>query len=143
MRKILIRLSILALTLSLGIYAISLWSYFNPPYVKGTDKPVPYVVFQDNGISHIIEIGVDADVSREQLCATLAEVADIHQNDPAREYWYWEHMIIRAYFVKGGKRSYFTAGTLYRYIPVRYPVPEKEGRPDQFYTKAWLARLSL
>ncbi len=126
-----------------GIYATSMWAHFIPPYTKGIDEPVPYEVLADNGISHVIEIGVDANVSRSQLCATMNNVADTNQDDPAREYWIGEDLIVRAYLVRDGRKSYFKAGTLYRYIPVKHPVTEKEDRPDRFYTSVWLARLSL
>ena len=143
MRKLVICFFCIIFTFNIGIRVIPALNYFLPPYQRRTHKSVSYVIPNDNKLSPFIEIEVDASVSSEELCATLAEVADKHQNDAAREYWVTEYLTVRAYLVKDGKRSYFQAGTLYRYIPVRYPVPETKGRPDEFHTKVWLAKLSI
>jgi hypothetical protein len=143
MRKFLICFFCIIITFNVGVRIIPTWNYFLPPYEKGTHKSVSYMIPNDNGLNPFIEIEVDANVSSEELCATLAEVADKHQNDAAREYWVTEYLTVRAYLVKDGKRSYFQSGTLHRYIPVRYPVPETKGKPDEFYTQVWLAKLSL
>jgi hypothetical protein len=143
MCKSAIRLFVLALTFVVGIYTLSAWTYVSPPYVKGTHKYVPYVVSFDNKLTPLIEIELNENVSSEEMCATLAEVADRHEHDSIREYWVTEYLQIRAYLVKDGKRSYFEAGRLYRYIPATSPVRETEGKPDQFRTKFWLAKLSL
>jgi hypothetical protein len=140
MCKLAIRLSCITLTFVVGVYTLSALNYVSPPYVKETHKPVPYTVSFDNKLTPLIIIELDANVSSEEMCATLAEVADQHEHDSIREYWVTEYLQIRAYLVKDGKRSYFEAGRLYRYIPA---ASETEGKPDQFRTQFRLAKLSL
>jgi len=146
MRRIALHSPLALLTFVIGIAASQIWSFIWPPSVRCQGKPEPYVILRDNGLSPFIAIGIDEGVGENNLRATLRQVADEHQNDPAREYWIEEHLTIRAYLMRNGGTSYFQAATLYRYIPIRYPleVAQKDGpREDLFYKSLWLARRSL
>lgn len=120
MRRILLRLSILILTLVIGVLAHATWSAYNPPFVKGQDKPLPYTMLADNMIT-IIAIGVDSNVSERQLYATLSQAADEHMHDPARDYLFAPYLHVEAYLMKGEKQSSVVAGSLRRYVPPRNP----------------------
>lgn len=134
------------LTFLIGISASQTWFFIWPTSLACQGTPAPYVILVDNGLNPFISIGVDEGVSEQDLYATLRQVADKHQNDPAREYWIADHLTIHAYLIRNGLSSRFPATTLYRYIPIRYPLEaaQKDGpRADVFRRSLWLARRSL
>lgn len=146
MSSIALRPVVALVTFLIGISASQIWFFIWPTSLACQGTPVPYVILADNGLSPIIAIGVDEGVREQDLYATLRQVADEHQNDPAREYWIQEHLTIRAYLFRNGVASYFPAATLYRYIPIRNPpeAAQKDGpRADLFRRSPWLARRSL
>ena len=120
MRRILLKLSALIVTLIIGVLTHSAWLSYNPPFVKERDT-VPYVMLADNMIT-IIAIGVDANISERQLHATLSQAADEHMNDPAREYLFFPYLNVEAYLIKDGKQSSEMAGSLGRHVPPRNPT---------------------
>ena len=87
MHRILLQLPIALLTFLIGIAIGQLWSFIRPPSVTCQGNPTAYVVLRDNRLDPFIVIGIDEKVSEQDLCATLRQVANEHQNDPAREYW--------------------------------------------------------
>lgn len=120
MRRILLKLLALFVTLIIGVLIHSAWLSYNPPFVKERDT-VPYVMLADNMIT-IIAIGVDANISERQLYAALSQAADDHMNDPAREYLFFPHLNVEAYLIKDGKQSSEIAGSLGRYVPPGNPT---------------------
>ena len=120
MRRILLKLLVLIVTLVIGVSADVAWSSYNPPFVKERDR-VHYVMLADNMIT-IIAIGVDSNVSERQLFATLSQAADEHMNDPARDYLFVPCLEVEAYLIKDGKESSKIAGRLRRYVPPRNPT---------------------
>ena len=120
MRRILLKLSALIVTLIIGVLAHSAWLSYNPAFVRERDT-VPYVMLADNMIT-IIVIGVDANISERQLHATLSQAADDHMNDPARDYLFFPYLTVEAYLIKDGKQSSEIAGSLGRYVPPRNPT---------------------
>jgi hypothetical protein len=138
MRRALLRLSTLIIALTAGVIAHAAWRSYHPPFVKGQDKPAPYIILADNMIT-IIAIGVDADVSERQLYATLSQAADEHMHDPARDYLSAPYLHVEAYLMKDGRQSSIMAGRLRRYVPPRNPNAESStidalffGRSDCF-----------
>jgi hypothetical protein len=120
MRRILFRLSILFLTIFLGIVCHAAWSYYNPPFVAGRDKPVPYRILKDD-MTPFVSIGIDAGVSERGLCATLSQAADDRMDDRARDYLMSEYIWIEAHLIEDGKQSAVPAGKLRRYVPPGNP----------------------
>ena len=147
MRRILLHSPIALLTFLIGVTAGQIWSFIWPRPANCQGSPASYVVLRDNPLEPFIMIGIDENVSEDDLCATLSKVADEHQNDPAREYWLGqEHLTVRARLMRNGVPSYFQAATLYRYIPIRYPLEaaQQDGpREDRIYRSFWLARRTL
>ena len=119
MRRILLKLLALIVTLIIGVLTHNAWLSYNPAFVKERDT-VPYVMLADNMVT-IIVIGVDANISERQLHATLSQAADEHMNDPAREYLFFPHLNVEAYLIKDGKQSCEKAGSLGRHVPPRNP----------------------
>ena len=119
MRRTLLKLLALIVTLIIGVSAHSAWLSYNPPFVKERDT-VPYVMLADSMIT-IIAIGVDANISERQLHATLSQAADDHMHDRARDYLLIPYLNVEAYLIKDGKESPEIAGRLRRYVPARNP----------------------
>lgn len=120
MRRTLLKLLALIVTLIIGVSAHSAWLSYNPPFVKERDT-VPYVMLADSMIT-IIAIGVDANISERQLHATLSQAADDHMHDRARDYLFVPYLNVEAYLIKDGKESSEMAGRLRRYVPPRNPA---------------------
>jgi hypothetical protein len=89
-----------------------------------TARPIAYEILEDD-MGTRITIGVDSEITEDQLKATLAKAATDHQNDPARDYLVSERLWVDAYLIKQGKRSTVPAGTLGRYVPPRNPEAKK------------------
>jgi hypothetical protein len=68
MRRTVLKLLALIVTLIIGVTTHRAWVSYNPPFVEERDT-VPYVMLADNMIT-IIAIGVDANISERQLHAT-------------------------------------------------------------------------
>ena len=120
MRRNLLKLFSLIVTLIIGVLAHVAWLSCNPHFVKERDT-VHYAMLADNMIT-IIAIGVDANTSERQLYATLSQAADEHMNDPARDYLFVPYLKVQAYLIKDGKESSEIAGSLRRYVPPRNPT---------------------
>jgi hypothetical protein len=144
-RRFLRKLVILVIVYLCTLNLMKVWQRINPPFTKGHDRPASYVVLFDDKLPYLA-IGVDADITRKQLCATLAHVADVHQFD-GRDYWWFCYLRVDAYLMKDGQRS-GRAGTLRRYIPIlnsEYKgwlelMPLLFGKDDDFSTHLWFAR---
>src|SRR5438270_10623841 len=91
---------------------------------------VPYqVVYEDNG--SLIQIAVSANISEEQLRATLLKVANQHQDDPARDYLMSDYLWVEAYLTSGEHRSKEAAGSIARYVPWTNPDARKRLKVDR------------
>ena len=91
---------------------------------------VPYrVVYEDMG--SLIEITVPANISEEQLRATLVKVANESQDEPGRDYLISEHLWVRAYLYERERRSKEAAGLLARYVPWKNPQERKQMKVDR------------
>lgn len=149
MRRLLLRLSIMILTFALGLSTQEMWVSYNPPYIKGQDKPVPYTILTDKRDARLV-IGVEADLTERQLYATLSQAADEHQFD-GRDYLFTEYLWVEAYLVRDGRQSSYLAGRLRRYIPIINPEYKDTwephtlilGRQDRFSLSLQRARQSL
>ncbi len=98
------------------------WAYLTRPFVDGRDPPVAYTILRDE-MDTIIVIGVGANTSDKQLCATLSRAAEEHMNDRARDLLASQFISIEAYLIEGEKRSAVAAGILKRSV---HPA----GRPN-------------
>jgi hypothetical protein len=117
---------VLLLLLSL----VCLYAWARTGTTQGTEPsaPAPYRVLEDT-METTIAIGVEAQIDKGQLRATLAKAANDHQHDSARDYLTLDHLWVEAYLVDKERRSTVPAGRLRRYVP--HP-----GRDDD-----WLDRL--
>jgi hypothetical protein len=91
----------------------------------------------------VISIGVDADVSERQLCATLSQAADEHMNDPARDYLFAPYLRVEAYLMKGGRQNSVLAGRVRRYVPPKNPDAESSIVDALFFGKSDSFSVSL
>jgi hypothetical protein len=101
------------------------------------------ILFDDGGF--LIQIGVPAEASREQLRATLSRAADDHQDDPHRDYLWVEYLFVTAYLVEDARTSGKPAGDIKRYVPPIHPdaLPYKRKERDSFLITLEEARISL
>jgi hypothetical protein len=89
------------------------WARYKYPFVAGVDKPLTYTMVRER-YDTFIYIGVDADISERQLCATLSQAAEDHMNDPSRDMLVANYFRVDAYLLKGDKQSAVPAAMLSR-----------------------------
>jgi hypothetical protein len=98
-------------------------------------QPLSYQVLKDE-MGFTISIGVESEITEQQLRVTLAKAADDHQNDAARDYLMMDHLWVDAYLIAGEHQSTIPAGRLSRYVPPRNPNIKDEDpsteREDKF-----------
>jgi hypothetical protein len=136
MRRILTRIALLFALVVVAMIAYVGWVYLTRPFVEGRDAPRAYSILRDQ-MDTIIVIGVDANVSDRQLCATMSRAAEEHMNDRARDLLASQFISIEAYLVKDGKQSDAPAGSLNRLV---HPAGRRNLLPN-FLTDRF--RLSL
>jgi hypothetical protein len=100
-------------------------------------QEVPYkILHDDNG--DVISIGVEAEVSEQQLRAALVRAANEHQDDRGRDYFFpGLYLWVKAYLLRDGHQGSITAGTLRRFVPLanlaeRYNMKVDRARFDDF-----------
>jgi|GEM_PF-2937216 len=109
-------------------------------------QPLPYKILYDEMTARM-SIGVDSEISEDQLKATLCKAADDHQNDAARDYLTADHLWVEAYLLLQEKRSGVAAGRLGRYVPPRDPNAANQDqstkKDDQFFITLEEAKRNL
>lgn len=91
---------------------------------------VPIVILYDENDS-LIQIGVPANVTEQQLRATLVKVANDRQDDAARDYLMSAYLRVQAYLLRDGHQSSAPAGQLVRYVPFTNPARRRSLRRDR------------
>ena len=106
----------------------------------------------EDGMGTSISIGVDSEVTEQQLIATLARAADEHQYDAARDLLFSSYFSVQAYLLERGERSNELAGRIKRYVPPKVKtehtdwmdwLPELYGKGDKYWITLSKARGSL
>jgi len=116
MRRALPNLIIFLAGVIIGAALVFVESALNPPFIKGRDKPAPYIILEDDHFTRLT-IGVNANISEQELCATLSQAADNHMFD-GRDYMWYAYLFVDAFLIKDGKRSAYRAARLRRYVPI-------------------------
>lgn len=112
---------------------ISFWLVARGSQNTARDKPgrpIPYEIIKDD-MGTIIRIGIQPDVNEEQLRATLAQAANDHQDDSARDYLTSMYLRVEAYLVREGHQSSIAAGRLQRYVPPGNPAARRKMTADR------------
>jgi hypothetical protein len=113
--------------------------------VKFSEKELEkfeYKIIKDEG-GFGMSIGVDSELSIEQIKKTLVKAANEHESDRARDYMSSEYLIIQAYLIKGDKQSEVWAGKIRRYVPPRNNTALEKEEEDVFWFNLDKARKSI
>lgn len=126
----------------LAAAVIYTWTRLSAAQTADVSDAVSYNVLKDDMGSKIV-IGVQADITRNQLCATLIRAADEHKYDAARDYLFSDYLWVEARLVSHDRQSAMPAARLRRYVPPRNPSKQKGdwldwltglfGKRDKFY----------
>ncbi|MDQ3633987.1 MAG: hypothetical protein M3405_05690 [Acidobacteriota bacterium] len=82
---------------------------------KILNKNIPYKVIRDQ-FDTIVEIIVNSDLNKDELCTAMTQAADELQDSPARDYLTAEYLWIEAYSFKEDNLSKYLVGKLRRQV---------------------------
>jgi hypothetical protein len=113
---------------------LALWLVIRGSQSRGyrdlSNQTVSYKILSDD-MGTTVRIGVPPDINEEQLRATLARVANEHQDDPARDYLTSMSLFVEAYLVGEEQRSTIPAGRLRRFVPPGNPASRRKMTVDR------------
>jgi hypothetical protein len=141
------RVGALTMILVLGVVCFYAWA----KAANNQTKAASYKVLEDS-MQMTVKIGVASGISEKELEATLAQAADDHQNDPARDLLLSDYLWVQAYLLDGEKKSAVPAGKLRRYVPPKQTresqdwfdwLPDIMGKGDKFFITLKQADQSL
>ena len=131
------------LAIGLVVFLFGLFSLAAQTPTSATESGSSYRVFWDDHGTSIL-IGVSPQITAERLRAILKQVADKHQDDPARDYLLAEYLWVRAYLEENGRCSRIDAGQLRRFVPPRNaPPPGQVNKREKVILRIREARRSL
>ncbi len=125
------------------VVLLGLFSLGGQAPTRATDSGSSYRVLWDDHGTFIL-IAVSPQITDEKLRAVLKEVADNHQDDPARDYLVSDHLWVLAYLEEDGRCSKVDAGRLRRFVPPRnVPASGQRTKRDRVIIRIRAAQRSL